>query len=204
MLPSFCFLSISKVVHRDREVVQCSWLSSGTFQYKINLNCTLTCVIILPQINDVETKAEIVVTFLISWADPWGWRARWRCPSAWRLPPVPVRLQPAAWSRLSPCCTAGWGTPRHLFRTSPSANRATPKCKCCAVAPSRERSATRGKQSSTWASVEMEWTLFLSVRTLLVMSAMDRPTDHDLWPRFFIISKALKAQWMQMRPFWRH
>lgn len=63
------------------------------------------------------------------------------------------------------------------------------------VAPPRERSATwdRRHSCSTWASVETEWTLFLSVRMLLVMSAMDRPTDHDLWPRFFIISKALKS-----------
>lgn len=46
----------------------------------------------------------------------------------------------------------------------------------------------------TWASVETEWVFLLSVRTLLVMSAMDRPTDHDRWPRFFMMSNALKVQ----------
>lgn len=50
------------------------------------------------------------------------------------------------------------------------------------------------EDTSTWASVETEWVFFLSVRTLFVMSAMDRPTDHDRWPRFFTISNALGAQ----------
>lgn len=43
----------------------------------------------------------------------------------------------------------------------------------------------------TWASVETAWVFFLSVKMLFVMSAMDRPTDHERCPRFFMISKAL-------------
>lgn len=49
-----------------------------------------------------------------------------------------------------------------------------------------------------------ECVFFLSVRTLLVMSATDRPTDHDRWPLFFIIPKALDTLRKRLRPSSAH
>lgn len=51
----------------------------------------------------------------------------------------------------------------------------------------------------TWASVDTAWVFFLSVKMLLVMSAMDRPTDHERCPRLFMISKALEDKLTTLR-----
>lgn len=50
---------------------------------------------------------------------------------------------------------------------------------------------TNSVEQLTWARVVMEWVFFWSVRMECVMSAMDSPTDHDLWPLPFNISNAL-------------
>lgn len=47
--------------------------------------------------------------------------------------------------------------------------------------------------SLTWARVVMECVFFWSVTIECVMSAIESPTDHDLWPLPFNISNALQS-----------